>query len=925
MMAGRSDERRAPDGAWQDGAWHDALGPTGRTVHALDERGTVRDWLVSPAWSAPCDDLEAVLDAAGSPWGPDGRWVLTNGPDVAPLKERLHARRPLVTAQELPEAIEGGPLSWIAPGGGRDTGTWRRVHTAGDGFVDWSGFFHTPVYRHAVAATVLEVDQPEWRTLILASTGPVALWVGPELAGVFTDVGYMDPVEHRVRVRLPSGATCCTVATWQVAFRECRHIVRLRVEGLPVRVVIPSAGADEYAAAIAEQALEQVRAESWALPDGVAHLIGPPGVALQVHVDGAPAPVPVHLLDGRAELPIADASPTPGAGRPVADAIASMLATGETGLTIRVDDERCPVTRRLRVAVLPRARHGRAVGRPEDWRTELLEHVASGPASSARALARIGLDPSAAVSADDLRLGVTMLRTRADCADFEALGLIHLWHRLPADRWPDGMREEVRRTLLDFKYWIDQPGLDAMCYFTENHQLVWHTAELLIGEAFTDETFTNADRTGAEHAAHGREHAVEWMRRRLAGGFSEFDSNAYVAIDCLALASLVEFATDPEVAHLAEALLDKLLLCLAANSWHGIHGTAHGRSYTPMLRSARFEETGPIMWLLWGVGALNSAVLPATVLATATRYVLPPVIRSVAHDRRPAWEGRQVYRGQYRFEHDLLRRPYGSDLRVWRTPHAMLSSVQDYRSGLPGLQEHIWGVTLAPEVQVFATHPPNEVHDASARPNAWAGQRILPRVRQHRDSLLALHAIPRSDPIGGTHLWFPAALADEWRLVGPWLAARVGDGYLGVAVDGGLVPATSGDEAHQVWRPKGDGRAYVVTVGDLPTDGPFDAFVAALREPAFDRVSATPAVTWTARDGRTLALSWTGPFTVDGQAVDLGPDGRPETPPQIDNPACRLAFGDRRLEAALGSERLVLDLARGMRIEPSSGVAPDVG
>jgi hypothetical protein len=96
---------------------------TGRTVHALDVAGYVRDWLAGPAWSVPCDDLGEVLDADGDPWGPGGRWVLTNGPDVAPLKERLYARRPLVVEQPLPDVAEGGPVAWTAPGGARtDTG-----------------------------------------------------------------------------------------------------------------------------------------------------------------------------------------------------------------------------------------------------------------------------------------------------------------------------------------------------------------------------------------------------------------------------------------------------------------------------------------------------------------------------------------------------------------------------------------------------------------------------------------------------------------------------------------------------------------------------------------------------------------------------------------------------------------------------------
>jgi hypothetical protein len=78
--------------------------------------------------------------------------------------------------------------------------------------VDWSEFCFTPTYRTAVAGTAIEVDQAEWRTLRVASTGPV--W-------------------------LPSGISQVVITSWQVGFRECRQVVRLRVGGLPVRVVIP--------------------------------------------------------------------------------------------------------------------------------------------------------------------------------------------------------------------------------------------------------------------------------------------------------------------------------------------------------------------------------------------------------------------------------------------------------------------------------------------------------------------------------------------------------------------------------------------------------------------------------------------------------------------------------------------------------------
>lgn len=394
-----------------------------------------------------------------------------------------------------------------------------------------------------------------------------------------------------------------------------------------------------------------------------------------------------------------------------------------------------------------------------------------------------------------------MMRDRADCADFEALGLLHLWHRVPQPSWWPGLRAAVRAAVLGMKYWIDQPGLDAMCYFTENHQLVWHTAEYLAGQAFPAQTFTNTGWPGVRHAEHGAELARAWLTAKLAGGFSEFDSNAYLAIDVFALVSLVEFGHDQDLVELAAGLLDKTLFTLATNSWRGAHVSAHGRTYVPTQRSARFEETAPIMWLCWGVGALNSATLPATALATARRYALPEAVRAAARCPPGEWFGRQRNRGHYRAAHDLLARPYTSDLAVYRTVDASLSCADDYRVGLPGLQEHIWGAALGPETQIYVTHPANTATHSSARPNAWAGNRILPRARQHRDTVLALYRIPPDDPMGYTHAWFPLSTVDEWTTVRScWLAARRGTGYVALATAGGCQVLRHGATAYQEFR-----------------------------------------------------------------------------------------------------------------------------
>lgn len=888
--------------------------PTGRTVHQLDSRGNVRDWLVSPAWAGPCADLAEVLSTGGDPWGPDGRWVLTNGPDVAPLKSKLYQRHPLLAEQQLPPVVEGGPVTWTRSAGEEpSTGSWRRVHTGTDGFLDWSQFCFTPEYRHAMAATTLEVDQPEYRDFEIRCTGPYLLFVGEELVAAGDRFGYMQPEVDTVRVRLPSGASRIHLATWQVAFREVRHIAGVRISGLPLSVVIDSPEADEHSSAQAEQLLDAIGIGPWANVTGTARISGPVGARLSVQV-GDREPAEVELTDGAAVITAGDRPAAPvqeeeeGTG-------ASMLGTGDVTITLRSTLAGTPVYRTGKVSErLPDFR-AEVDGTPQQWREELLRHVARTVPGTARALAAHALDPSAGPTESDIATPRGMIDARADCADFEAVGAMHLLHRIPALNWPAGAREALRDSLLRFKYWIDQPGLDAMCYFTENHQFVWHTAETLVGEYFADEVFANSGWTGRQHADHGRELALEWMRRKLSGGFSEYDSNAYLAIDSFALVSLVEFAAEHRMRAMAEALLDKLMISLAANSFHGVHAAAHGRSYAPTQRSSRLEETAPLMRLLWGVGALNHAVLPATSLATARVYRVPPVVREIAGRPGEVWEGRQVYRGSYRLRHDLLSRPYRSDLRIWRTAEAMLSSVQDYRSGLPGLQEHIWGAALSPEVQIYATHPASDTISSSSRPNAWAGHRILPRVRQHRDTVLALHRIPADDWAGNTHLWFPVDHLDQWCRSGSWLAGRVGDGYVAVAAAGGFVRTGAGDEADQRWVPAGDGRAYVATVGLASVDGSFEEFVAALGEPDFGgRAGGDPTVSYRTRDGRQLSLGFTGPFLVDGSvpADDLHI--------HLQNPAITAHFGDSVISAGWGGQDWSADVVEGRRLVPPSDV-----
>lgn len=822
----------------------------------------------------------------------------------------------------MPTVIEGGEVSWKAPGTAKvDSDVWTRIHTGHDGYADWSHFSYTPEYRHSLMATQIEVDQPEWRTIVVESQGPVQVWLNGELVVSTAVFGYMQPISNSIPTLLPSGISTLIISQWQISLREVRHAVRVKVEGLPVRIVIPSLDADEYASEIAERELDNIALERWARTTDEVEFSGSPSLKLRVKERGTLGTgIPITLSKGKAKVSVTEIRKAAkkaekGASASIdGDVTATMLDTGEIFLEVRLDSPHTPVFRTFRTAYVPeRVRTTIPKSAPTVWRKEVIDHVADSYASSARALARHDQNSQYVVTYEDLKPALSMITSKADCADFEVVGLVHILHRFPEKQWEPGLREEVKKSLLSFKYWIDQPGLDAMCYFTENHQFVWHTAEHLIGAYFDTEKFSNAKRSGVTHSEHGREMALEWLKRKLEGGFSEYDSNAYLAIDTLALVSLIEYSPDKEIRQYSEALLDKLMFSLASNSWRGVHGAAHGRSYTTTLRSSRFEETAPIMWALWGMGALNLAVLPVTTLITSKKYVLPPMIIKVAHSLSKTWSARQVYRGKYRFTSDLLERPYSSDLHIWRTGDGMLSSVQDYRAGLPGLQEHVWGATLSTEVQVFASYPAAFSHATSVRPNAWAGHLVLPRVRQYENIILAIYALNDQLIPDFTHLWFPTPWMDEFVQKGSWIAGRVGNGYIAVATPGGFSPLKSGDTAYQEWSPNGNGALYVSILGDKKEYKDFKTFVRALSEPKFDEKDLS--ISW--KNKKTFELSWTNPFHVDGQSEQLAA-GLPEVPPRLVNPAVLLKADDSIFDASFSGAKLKIDVINGKRIEPKS-------
>ncbi len=228
------------------------------------------------------------------------------------------------------------------------------------------------------------------------------------------------------------------------------------------------------------------------------------------------------------------------------------------------------------------------------------------------------------------REAIRFINNREDTADFRVAALVRMYGMSH-----DQLKSDIRRTLLDFKYWCDEPGGDSlMGTWSENHQMLFHSSEYLAGQFFPEDTFTNNGKTGQWHMQHARPMVLSWINTKAKAGFSEWDSNAYFPEDIATLLNLVDLAQDPEISKRASMLLSVMFFDMAVDSFHGTYGTAHGRTYQGTVQSARGEGTSPVEWIAFGMGSVGSPDNVASVfLSISPKYVVPEIIRKIALDQ----------------------------------------------------------------------------------------------------------------------------------------------------------------------------------------------------------------------------------------------------------------------------------------------------
>ena len=877
--------------------------------YSLPADGSIRHWLACGTVTSDLTAvIERVVDRDGPAFGEGKRWVLNYwawSTASKRIKQRVYRALPPFTW------TPGDTPSHHAPGiaGKR----WEYRSAEDDQVIDFSLFNFTPTHMQGWVFALIEAPGARTVNAELITIGPARVFLNGDLAFHYSDrFSYVEVQRVPVELALRRGLNQLYLHGDMLAWREARLALGLRLPDqtdLTIGIPIGDVPVDQWQRA--EAGLNALRVKQFAFPQLPGLIELSPDAAAFTFDAAVELPIPenvfaqlpdVQRLRGEARLTL---QPGERGELPIVTEVTAGMSgmPGENSLRLTLTPaDGTPLAIHREIWAGRSQFSSQPYGDYEQRRREALEHLSNMPFDVPAAMAALELGRVKHVSSEAVALACHFMENRYDCADFYAIGLLALLYRFPdAIRSQD--RERIERAFTGFKYWIDEPGIDAMCYFTENHQVLFHVAAYLAGQRTPDRVFTNSGLTGRQQMIRARARIEGWILTRLRGNFSEWDSNAYMTLDAFAMLALVDYARSTRLRELAATLLHKLFFMLACQSFRGAHGSTHGRCYVTALKSARVENTSSLQRIAWGMGMFNGETRATGLLSLSRGYRVPEVIQRIGADVDSTMITQARSFAHFRPRFDMRGDTWDVRTITYKSPHVMLSAAVDYHPGEFGIQEHLWQATLSPEASVFTTYPGNSQEHGNARPNFWAGSVRLPRIGMFERTVICLYRIDPAVGLGFSHAYFPTEAFDEWHIDGQWAFARVGQGYVALWGDADLLLTEAGRHAAQEIRSRGAGAAWIAYVGSAADDGDFRHFCASVSANLPTREG--DRLIWQSPSGRKLTFAWNEPFTVDDSAQSW------EDMPHYDNPYTHTPMNADHMAIRCGGQRLTLDLKKG--------------
>jgi hypothetical protein len=794
--------------------------------------------------------------------------------------------------------IERGPLTKGLFQIGDYTGSWNYHSCREDHQIDHSGFYSTPHFLRswAYAQIASIVAQDVW--LVLTTHGPSDVWLNQQHIHRHEHILEQQPGSVHINILLAEGTNQILVRFENVAIYQCQNAMALQVcrstggpeninlEPYPtnagIHVCIPTlikpitrrnnferAAAATYITQDVFEADDQIRL--W-WPDDLEQ----------------PSAATVRLLTEAGQI-YAQADVEGTAGDQLFLSFPIQIPEGSYRILImpRPDeyyDANIRITREINLWNLGKNRYSAV---PYGTFTERCQEALSNAAGRENLFAEIA---KMALNKWETIETKVILQTLLNATPLELLGILGILYRYGEHaKFPKELIQPIEECILNFQYKLEDTS-SIRLVSSEGQRILSHACEILAGQRYPKRKFSHNDKTGQWHRKNGEQLALDWLQQCSTTGFADWDSSSTFTEELIALSHLVDLAETEQVWEIASVVMDKLFFTIAINSYQGVLGSTHGRTNAAYVKGGLLEPTSGISRLMWGTGIFNHHTAGPVSLACIEKYELPSIISDIAVFKPEEMWSRERHKGSAeRFVNKV----------TYKTPDTMLCSAQDYHPGEKGCQEHIWQATLGAAATVFVTHPACSSENDARQPNFWAGNAILPRVAQWKDTLIAIYHLPEDDWMGFTHAYFPTYAFDEYTLRNGWAFTRKGNGYLALTAAQGLELIQHGHYAFRELRSYGLQNAWLCQLGRAAVDGDFTTFQ--------EKVLATQvtfedqSVQCTSLRSEALSFGWQGPFLLNGQEQPISGFMHYENPYTQTNYPCTM------MEIQYGEDLMRLD------------------
>ncbi len=685
--------------------------------------------------------------------------------------------------------------------------------------VDLSTFIHTPHYLYVHARAGLRTEREGLYPFQVCTCGGIKIWVNGEELAVFAPYTRNIPASTQIALPLKEGDNEIQVYADELAERDVFFYFELRYDGDEPLWGKVETKEDPEEILQAEAFLKSCYFEQDMYTEGQVKLFYDPSLLAEdvpVWITMRPFGTGMEIGDeeyverkaekGRNFLVAAEVKDSP-------------IRISRVSVCRKVGEYVIP--RNLFVGIIPREKicltpAGSIAGRKRQALQFLAEH---GEPGFPKVISVLELSGSFNEAAEEsFAMACRKIEVHEDCADFSLTPFVLLKTRYSHLLSPE-KEKRIRDMVINFRYWIDEPGDDVMWYFSENHAFLFHCCQYLWGFLYPDEAFSASGRSGREQYAIGKARVEQWFDAFFAYGFAEWNSATYIPIDLIGFFTLYLAAPDDSIKDMARRALDETMKLIAWNSFQGVMNTTYGRTYEENIKTRIQTEPNFISWISSGEGYVTFFG-NASCLYAVSDYE-PEEYGEACRLEEGEGASLSYCQGMGQVSID-----------VYRTSQYLTAGLQAFKPFCHGHQQHLMNVVIGKEKPAvfYVNHPGERLFSGENRPSYWAGNGTIPWMWRYKNVTVMLFDTDPEELVHWIHAYAPLYEYEEYQIDGQWFFARSGGGYLGCWFSNPYHLTGQGANTGKELVSQGLSHGVMAKCGSRAEFGSFGAFCRAMKE-----------------------------------------------------------------------------------------------